>query len=153
MKTLREKVTALPLPSSRRARASANRPARSPSPRSRAAARPGSGAGKGTAGDGNTPARSPPRHRKVRSGSARKRGKMKDGKTRVGLMGFGRIGRNVFRQLEGHPDIEVAAIVDIADPKALVYLLKYDSVFGRFHGEGRLDEGRNPAGDGRVIPM
>ncbi len=60
---------------------------------------------------------------------------MKDGKTRVGLMGFGRIGRNVFRQLEDHPDIEVAAIVDIADPKALVYLLKYDSVFGRFPGE------------------
>lgn len=78
---------------------------------------------------------------------------MKDGKTRVGLMGFGRIGRNVFRQLENHPDIKVAAIVDIADPKALVYLLKYDSVFGRFHGEVRLDGDGNLAVDGRVIPI
>jgi glyceraldehyde 3-phosphate dehydrogenase len=78
---------------------------------------------------------------------------MKDGKTRVGLMGFGRIGRNVFRQLEDHPDIEVAAIVDIADPKALVYLLKYDSVFGRFPGKVNLDEGGNLIVDGRAIPM
>jgi len=78
---------------------------------------------------------------------------MKDGKTRVGLMGFGRIGRNVFRQLEDHPGIEVAAIVDIADPKALVYLLKYDSVFGRFPGEVTLDEGGNLVVDGRVIPI
>jgi glyceraldehyde 3-phosphate dehydrogenase len=78
---------------------------------------------------------------------------MTDGKTRVGLMGFGRIGRNVFRQLEGHPDIEVAAIVDIADPKALVYLLKYDSVFGRFPGKVTLDDSSNLIVDGRVIPM
>lgn len=53
-------------------------------------------------------------------------------KTRVGLMGFGRIGRNVFRQLESHPGIEVAAIIDIADPEALVYLLRYDTIFGKF---------------------
>ena len=78
---------------------------------------------------------------------------MKDGKTRVGLMGFGRIGRNVFRQLEGHPRIEVAAIVDIADPKALVYLLKYDSVFGRFPKKVTLDEAGNLNVDERVIPM
>jgi glyceraldehyde 3-phosphate dehydrogenase len=78
---------------------------------------------------------------------------MTDAKTRVGLMGFGRIGRNVFRQLEGHPDIEVAAIVDIADPKALVYLLKYDSVFGRFRGKVALDDSGNLVVDGRAIPM
>jgi len=78
---------------------------------------------------------------------------MTDGKTRVGLMGFGRIGRNIFRQLEDHPDLEVAAIADIADPKALVYLLKYDSVFGRFPGKVALDDAGDLVVDGRAVPM
>lgn len=52
--------------------------------------------------------------------------------TRVGLMGFGRIGRNVFRILHDRDDIEVAAIVDIAEPEALEYLLRFDTVHGRF---------------------
>lgn len=77
---------------------------------------------------------------------------MTEGKTRVGLMGFGRIGRNIFRQLRDHPDLEVAAIVDIADPKALVYLLKYDSVFGRFRGKVALADGSLVV-DGRSVPM
>ena len=47
-------------------------------------------------------------------------------------MGFGRIGRNVFRILYPRDDIEVVAIVDIADPEALEYLLKFDTVHGRF---------------------
>jgi glyceraldehyde 3-phosphate dehydrogenase len=51
---------------------------------------------------------------------------------RVGIMGFGRIGRNIFRILHGREDIEVAAIVDIADPQALAYLLRFDTVHGRF---------------------
>ena len=51
---------------------------------------------------------------------------------RIGIMGFGRIGRNVFRILYPRDDIQVAAIVDIADPRALVYLLKFDTVHGRF---------------------
>lgn len=71
---------------------------------------------------------------------------------RVGLMGFGRIGRNVFRQLEDEPGIEVAAIADIADPAALVYLLKFDTIFGRFPGEVDLD-GTDLVVDGRRIPM
>ena len=78
---------------------------------------------------------------------------MTDGKTRVGLMGFGRIGRNVFRQLEDHPRIEVAAIADIADPRALVYLLKYDSVFGRFPKKVALDDTGSLTVDGRAITM
>ena len=73
-------------------------------------------------------------------------------KIRVGLMGFGRIGRNVFRQLEDHPTIEVAAIADIADPAALVYLLKYDTIFGRFPKEVDLQDG-NLVIEGRSIPM
>jgi glyceraldehyde 3-phosphate dehydrogenase len=47
-------------------------------------------------------------------------------------MGFGRIGRNVFRILYPQDDIEVAAIVDLARPEALEYLLKFDTVHGRF---------------------
>lgn len=52
--------------------------------------------------------------------------------TRLGLMGFGRIGRNVFRLLHDRDDLDVVAISDIADPNALTYLLKYDSIYGRF---------------------
>jgi glyceraldehyde 3-phosphate dehydrogenase len=52
--------------------------------------------------------------------------------TRIGLMGFGRIGRNVMRLLHNRADLDVVAISDIADPEALTYLLKYDSIYGRF---------------------
>jgi len=47
-------------------------------------------------------------------------------------MGFGRIGRNIFRILHKREDIEIAAIADIADPQALAYLLQFDTVHGRF---------------------
>ncbi|GAA4923730.1 glyceraldehyde 3-phosphate dehydrogenase [Actinomycetospora succinea] len=58
---------------------------------------------------------------------------------RIGINGFGRIGRNVFRALEkqraaGTADIEVLAVNDITDNKTLGHLLKYDSVHGRFDG-------------------
>ncbi|MEX1279298.1 MAG: glyceraldehyde 3-phosphate dehydrogenase NAD-binding domain-containing protein [Acidimicrobiia bacterium] len=51
---------------------------------------------------------------------------------RIGLMGFGRIGRNLFRQLAERDDLGIVSIVDRADPDALTYLLKYDSIYGRF---------------------
>lgn len=51
---------------------------------------------------------------------------------RIGLMGFGRIGRNVFRLLHDRDDMDIVAIADIANPEALTYLLKYDSIYGRF---------------------
>jgi len=51
-------------------------------------------------------------------------------KTTVGINGFGRIGRNVFRLLLNHPTIEVIAINDLADTKTLSHLLKYDSIHG-----------------------
>lgn len=47
-------------------------------------------------------------------------------------MGFGRIGRNVFRLLHDRDDLDIVAIADIAQPEALTYLLKYDSIYGRF---------------------
>lgn len=46
---------------------------------------------------------------------------------RIGINGFGRIGRNVFKVLQGRDDFEVAAINDLTDPKTLAHLLKYDS--------------------------
>ncbi|TAH39386.1 MAG: type I glyceraldehyde-3-phosphate dehydrogenase [Planctomycetota bacterium] len=55
---------------------------------------------------------------------------------RVGINGFGRIGRNVFRVLHQRAkDFEVAAVNDITDAKTLAHLLKYDSVQGRFPGQ------------------
>ncbi|MBP6875918.1 MAG: type I glyceraldehyde-3-phosphate dehydrogenase [Candidatus Eisenbacteria bacterium] len=51
---------------------------------------------------------------------------------RVGLMGFGRIGRNIFRISRKIPDFDIAVISDIADPKGLEYLLRFDTVHGRF---------------------
>lgn len=55
--------------------------------------------------------------------------------TKVAINGFGRIGRAVARILiERNGDLELAAINDLADPKALAHLFKYDTVFGRFDG-------------------
>ncbi|HET6164276.1 MAG TPA: type I glyceraldehyde-3-phosphate dehydrogenase [Planctomycetota bacterium] len=52
---------------------------------------------------------------------------------RIGINGFGRIGRNVFRIMWTRPqDFEIVAINDLTDPAGLAHLLKYDSVFGRF---------------------
>lgn len=51
-------------------------------------------------------------------------------KIAVGINGFGRIGRNLFRLLLNHPQIEVVAINDLADPKTMAHLLKYDSIHG-----------------------
>ncbi len=71
---------------------------------------------------------------------------MPEHKPRVAINGFGRIGRTVFRILAARHDIEVVAINDITEPKALAYLLKFDTVFGRFEGEIALDGNRMKAG-------
>jgi len=49
---------------------------------------------------------------------------------RVGINGFGRIGRNIFRASLANPEIEYVAVNDITDPETLAYLLKYDSILG-----------------------
>jgi glyceraldehyde 3-phosphate dehydrogenase len=54
--------------------------------------------------------------------------------TKIGINGFGRIGRNVFKLLVASSEFEVAAINDLTSPKTLAHLLKYDSVSGRFDG-------------------
>jgi len=54
--------------------------------------------------------------------------------TKIGINGFGRIGRNVFRVLHASDDFEVAAINDLTDSKTLAHLLKYDSNYGVYPG-------------------
>ena len=51
---------------------------------------------------------------------------------KVGINGFGRIGRNVFRVMENDPELEVVAVNDLTDPKTLAHLLKYDSIHKKF---------------------
>jgi glyceraldehyde 3-phosphate dehydrogenase len=59
---------------------------------------------------------------------------------KIGINGFGRIGRNVLRSaLQSFDDIEVVAINDLLEPSYLAYMLKFDSVHGRFKGEVSVD--------------
>ena len=52
---------------------------------------------------------------------------------KIAINGFGRVGRPAFRRIiDHHPDLKVAAINDLTDPKTLTHLLKYDSVYGRY---------------------
>ncbi|WP_202079156.1 type I glyceraldehyde-3-phosphate dehydrogenase [Caldalkalibacillus salinus] len=51
--------------------------------------------------------------------------------TKIGINGFGRIGRNVFRAALNNPEVEVVAVNDLTDAKMLAHLLKYDSVHGK----------------------
>lgn len=61
---------------------------------------------------------------------------------KVGINGFGRIGRMVFRAVaKDFKDIEIVAINDLLDPEYLAYMLKYDSVHGRFNGDIAVDGG------------
>ena len=53
---------------------------------------------------------------------------------KIGINGFGRIGRNVFRVIQQSDEFEVAAINDLTDAKTLAHLLKYDSSYGRYPG-------------------
>ena len=60
---------------------------------------------------------------------------------KVGINGFGRIGRNVFRTSIGDADIDFVAVNDLTDTKTLAHLLKYDSVLGNLHHEISATEG------------
>jgi glyceraldehyde 3-phosphate dehydrogenase len=60
---------------------------------------------------------------------------------KIGINGFGRIGRSVFRVLAGRDDIEIAAINDLFEDEKLAYLLKHDSVMGVFPGEVKAGDG------------
>jgi len=72
---------------------------------------------------------------------------------RVGINGFGRIGRNVLRAArERSPDLEIVAVNDITTPDMLAHLLKYDSVLGRFPGTVAADTGSITV-DGHVLKV
>jgi glyceraldehyde 3-phosphate dehydrogenase len=61
---------------------------------------------------------------------------------KLGINGFGRIGRMAFRAAAGRKDVEVVAVNDVLAVDHLAYMLKYDSVHGRFAGEIRSEPGR-----------
>jgi len=61
---------------------------------------------------------------------------------KVGINGFGRIGRMVFRAAAGRKDIEVVGINDLLDVNYLAYMLKYDSVHGQFEGTIEVKDGK-----------
>ena len=63
-------------------------------------------------------------------------------KVKLGINGFGRIGRIVFRETFNRDNVEVVAINDLLDVDHLAYLLKYDSVHGRFNGTVEVKEGQ-----------
>lgn len=63
-------------------------------------------------------------------------------KVKLGINGFGRIGRIVFRESLNRDNIEVVAINDLLEVNHLAYLLKYDSVHGRFNGKVEVKEGK-----------
>ena len=56
-------------------------------------------------------------------------------KIKIGINGFGRIGRNVFKIILERDNMEVVGINDLTDTKTLAHLLKYDSTQGRFNGD------------------
>ena len=72
---------------------------------------------------------------------------------KVGINGFGRIGRMVFRAVaKDFKDIEIVAINDLLEPEYLAYMLKYDSVHGRFNGDIKVDGG-NMVVNGKKIRL
>ena len=62
-------------------------------------------------------------------------------KVRIGVNGFGRIGRMVFRAAKARDDVEIVAVNDLLPIDHLAYLLKYDSVHGAFPGEVATEAG------------
>lgn len=74
--------------------------------------------------------------------------------TRVGINGFGRIGRNFFRAaLEQGADIEVVAVNDLTDNKTLAHLLKFDSITGRLDAEVTYDEESISVDGHRIVAL
>jgi glyceraldehyde 3-phosphate dehydrogenase len=72
--------------------------------------------------------------------------------TTVGIFGFGRIGRNLFRLLYAREDMRIGAISDLADAEGLAYLLRFDTLLGRFTEDVVVEDGLLCVG-GRRIPL
>lgn len=71
-------------------------------------------------------------------------------KVKIGINGFGRIGRIVFRESYNRDNVEIVAINDLLDVDHLAYLLKYDSVHGRFSGKVEVKEGKLYVNDKQI---
>ncbi|MBL0386836.1 type I glyceraldehyde-3-phosphate dehydrogenase [Tumebacillus sp. ITR2] len=71
---------------------------------------------------------------------------------KVGINGFGRIGRNVFRAAFGRTDVEIVAVNDLTDAATLAHMLQYDSVHGEFEGEV-VAEGNTLLVNGKAIQV
>ena len=71
---------------------------------------------------------------------------------KVGINGFGRIGRNVFRAALNNPEVEVVAVNDLTDANMLAHLLQYDSVHGKLDAEVKVD-GSNLVVNGKTIEV
>ena len=69
---------------------------------------------------------------------------------RVGINGFGRIGRNIFRAAMNESDLEFVAVNDITDTGTLAHLLKYDSILGNLEEEVVVEGDSIRAGDRKV---
>src|SRR5690625_7484256 len=69
---------------------------------------------------------------------------------KVGINGFGRIGRNVFRQALNNDEIEIVAVNDLTDAKMLAHLLKHDSVFGLLEQEVTVTDSSIVVGDKEI---
>ncbi|MBL4678085.1 MAG: type I glyceraldehyde-3-phosphate dehydrogenase, partial [Mucilaginibacter sp.] len=69
---------------------------------------------------------------------------------KIGINGFGRIGRLAFRAAIERPDVEVVGINDLVEPDYMAYMLKYDSTHGRFNGTVEV-EGGNLVVNGKTI--
>ena len=78
---------------------------------------------------------------------------------KVGINGFGRIGRNIMRAAMPYDEIDIVAVNDLTDTNTLAHLLKYDSILGRFAGEVTYDDesitadGKIPAGTPPSLPV
>ncbi|MEI7633315.1 MAG: type I glyceraldehyde-3-phosphate dehydrogenase [bacterium] len=72
---------------------------------------------------------------------------------KIAINGFGRIGRLVLRVAAKNPDVQIVAINDIADAKTNAFLLKYDSVHGRYQGDVEVDANGDLVVDGKVVKV
>ncbi|MCH8883704.1 MAG: type I glyceraldehyde-3-phosphate dehydrogenase [SAR324 cluster bacterium] len=71
---------------------------------------------------------------------------------KIGINGFGRIGRNILRAAQGRDEFDVAVINDITDAGTLAHLFKYDSTYGLYPGEVEAGDGQLVI-DGKAIPI
>lgn len=71
---------------------------------------------------------------------------------KIGINGFGRIGRMVFRAADQYPDIEIVGINDLCEPDYLAYMLKFDTMHGRYDAEVSCEDGKLVV-NGRAIPV